>query len=120
LILALFGQTLIALENKDKLDEAITVLRHSNDLEKDNPFTWRQLAEAYDRKGMAGMARLATAEQYFALEQSQQARVFAMRARENLPKNSAEWRRATDIVMTSGPSKDDLKTLAKEGSVRAP
>jgi predicted Zn-dependent protease len=120
LILALFGQTLIALEDKEKLDEAVTVLRHANDLEKDNPFTWRQLAEAYDRKGMPGMARLATAEQYFALEQSQQARVFAMRARENLPKNSPEWRRATDIVMTSGPSKDDLKILAKEGSAPAP
>lgn len=120
LILTLFGQTLIATDDKAKLDEAITVLNRARALEKDNAFTWRQLAQAYDRKGEAGLARLATAEQYFALGQSQEARVFAMRARENLPKSTIEWRRATDIVMVSAPSKDDLKTLAKEGSVSAP
>jgi predicted Zn-dependent protease len=47
----------------------------------------------------------------------QQARVFAMRARERLDKNTPEWRRATDIVLVSKPSKDDLKDLAKEGSI---
>lgn len=120
LILTLFGQTLIATEDKSKLDEAIRVLGHSRDLEKDNAMTWRQLAEAHDRKGEPGLARLATAEQYFALGRSQEARVFGMRARENLPKNSIEWRRATDIVMVSDPTKEDLKTLTNEGSVARP
>lgn len=120
LILTLFGQTLIATEDKAKLDEAITLLRHARDLEKDNAMTWRQLAEAYDRKGEAGLARLSTAEQYFNLGRAQEARVFGMRAREKLTKGSPEWRRATDIVLVSEPSKDDLKTLAKEGSVKAP
>ena len=46
-----------------------------------------------------------------------QARIFAMRAREKLDKDTPEWRRATDIVLTSNPSKDDLKDLASEGSI---
>ena len=73
------------------------------------------MSEAYDTKGEAGMARLATAEQNFYLGQTRDARVFAMRARDLLKKDSPEWRRATDIVLTSKPSKDDLKTVGKDG-----
>jgi predicted Zn-dependent protease len=76
------------------------------------------LATAYDKQGQDGLARLATAEYSFALGDQRQALVFAMRAREKLPKDSPEWRRATDIVLVSKPSKDDLKDLAKEGSIR--
>ncbi len=39
-----------------------------------------------------------------------------MRAREALDKNTPEWRRATDIVLVSEPTKDDLEKLAQEGS----
>jgi hypothetical protein len=42
--------------------------------------------------------------------------MFAMRARQQLSKSTPEWRRATDIVLTSDPSKDDLRLLAQEGS----
>ena len=62
------------------------------------------------------MARLASAEQNFALGQKDQARIFGMRARESLPKDTPEWRRATDIVLVSEPTKDDLEKLAQEGS----
>jgi predicted Zn-dependent protease len=75
------------------------------------------LSQAYDRKGQPGMARLAAAEQNFSLGQLGDAKMFAMRARAQLPKNSLEWRRATDIVLVSKPSKDDLRSLAQEGSV---
>ena len=78
---------------------------------------WRLLAEAYDRKGDDGLARLATAEGYFSVGAEKEARVFAMRARELLNKDTVEWRRATDIVLASDPSTDDLKQLAREGSI---
>ena len=97
-------------------DEALGDLRQVTAAEPDNAFAWRLMAQAYDRKGEAGMARLATAEQNFALGQEDQARIFGMRAREALPKTSPEWRRATDIVLVSKPTKDDLKKLAEEGS----
>jgi predicted Zn-dependent protease len=75
------------------------------------------LAEAYDKLGQDGMARLATAEYNFNVGDVQQARVFAMRAREKLEKGTPEWRRATDIVLVSRPSRDDLRELGQEGSI---
>ncbi|HEY5410251.1 MAG TPA: tetratricopeptide repeat protein, partial [Caulobacteraceae bacterium] len=109
------GQTLESEEDKTKLDDAIANLRRSLDLENDNPDAWQFLARAYDAKGDPGMARLATAEQDFALGQLKDARVFAMRAREMLPKDTPQWRRATDIVLVSQPSRDDLKAIGQGG-----
>jgi predicted Zn-dependent protease len=112
------GQTLIALDDKAKIAEGVAELRKALNQESDNALAWRMLATAYDKQGQDGLARLATAEYSFALGDQRQALVFAMRAREKLAKDSPEWRRATDIVLVSKPSKDDLKDLAKEGSIR--
>ena len=111
------GQTLVAEEDPKQLDEAITRLNRSLDFQNDNPLTWQVLARAYDAKGEGGMARLATAEQDFSLGQLKDARVFALRARELLPKDTPQWRRATDIVLVSQPTKDDLQSLARQGSL---
>ncbi len=113
LLRILLGQTLESEDDKAKLDDAIANLRRSLDVENDNPDAWQFLARAYDQKGDAGMARLATAEQNYALGQLRDARVFAMRAREMLPKNTPQWRRATDIVLVSQPSRDDLKAIGQ-------
>lgn len=110
------GQTLLAQDDAKRTDEAIDQINRAMVIEDDNPFGWRMLSEAYDRKGQPGMARLAAAEQFFALGSPTEARVFAMRAREALTKDSPEWRRATDIVLTSEPTDQDLRDLAKEGS----
>jgi predicted Zn-dependent protease len=111
------GQTLIALNDKAKVDEGIAELKKSLTLEDDNAEAWRLLAQAYDQRGEEGMARLATAEYDFQIGDVTQARVFAMRAREMLKKDTPDWRRATDIVLVSKPSKDDLQELAREGSI---
>jgi predicted Zn-dependent protease len=112
------GQTLIALNDEAKLDEGIAELRKSLTQEGDNAVAWRLLAEAYDRRGDDGLARLATAEYNFHVGDRQQARVFAMRARELLERDTPQWRRATDIVLTSNPSREDLRELAQEGAIR--
>jgi predicted Zn-dependent protease len=109
------GQTLIAEEDKAKLDDAITQLKRAVDYENDNAFAWQMMARAYDAKGDPGMARLATAEQEYALGQLKDARVFAMRARAMLPRDTPQWRRATDIVLVSQPTSDDLQSLARGG-----
>ena len=44
-----------------------------------------------------------------------QARIFAMRARDLLHQGTPEWRRATDIVLASNPSENDLKLVADGG-----
>jgi predicted Zn-dependent protease len=114
------AQALVAEENPQKLDQALVELRHAVDAESDNAFAWMLMAQAYDRKGQGGMARLASAEQEFSLGQLTEAKGFAMRARRQLPKNSPEWRRATDIVLVSNPSKGDLQALAQEGGASGP
>ena len=113
------AQTLLAEDDPKKLDEALDQLHHSVNVESDNAFAWLLMSQAYDRKGEAGMARLAAAEQEFALGQLGDAKAFAMRARRQLVKSSPEWRRATDIVLVSKPTNEDLRLLAQEGSVGA-
>jgi predicted Zn-dependent protease len=110
------GQALLAQNTPAKTDEAVALLRKCVGAEHDNALAWRLLAQGYDATNQPGMARLATAEMNFALGSSTQARIFGMRAREALPKDSPEWRRATDIVLVSDPSKADLAKLAEEGS----
>jgi len=43
------------------------------------------------------------------------AREFAIRARERLPKDSPDWRRATDIVLVSKPTRDEAREIGREG-----
>jgi hypothetical protein len=43
-----------------------------------------------------------------------------MRARMQLPKGTPEWRRATDIVLVSKPTKEDLRMLAQQGGATGP
>jgi predicted Zn-dependent protease len=111
------GQTLIAMNDDAKLEEGVNELRRALTQENDNAVAWRLLAEGYDRRGEDGSARLATAEYNFHIGDRQQARVFAMRARDLLTRDTPEWRRATDIVLTSNPSREDLRELAQEGAI---
>jgi predicted Zn-dependent protease len=111
------GQTLIALDDRKKVEEGIDQLKRALTREEDNAVAWRLLAEAYDKTGQDGMARLATAEYNYNIGDMKQARIFAMRAREKLNKNTPEWRRATDIILVANPSREDLRELGGEGSV---
>ncbi|USQ93716.1 tetratricopeptide repeat protein [Caulobacter sp. RL271] len=111
------GQTLISLNDPAKIEEGVQELKRSLLNDPDNAVTWRLLAQAYDTQKKDGEARLATAEQYYSLGAVREAKVFAMRARELLPKNTPDWRRATDIVLASRPSNQDLKDLAKDSAM---
>jgi predicted Zn-dependent protease len=115
LLRLLLGQDLIAENNTAKLQEAIVTLNRSLVVEPDDPIPWQYLAQAYDAKGDEGMARLASAEQEYHLGQMKDARAFAMRARNFLKRGTPEWNRATDIVLTSKPSPDDLRLMGQQG-----
>ena len=99
--------------------EGIAELRRALAQEDDNAVAWRLLAQGYDRRGDDGSARLATAEYNFHVGDRQQARVFAMRARDMLEPGSMEWRRAMDIILASGATMDDLRVL-DESTARRP
>jgi predicted Zn-dependent protease len=108
------GRTLVGLEDGKRTDEAITELNRAIAAEGDMYEAWRLLAQAYDRKGEGGQARLASAEAHFAVKDLKQAKVFAMRAREQLTRDTPQWRRATDIVMASEPTDADLRALGQD------
>ncbi|HEY5105342.1 MAG TPA: M48 family metalloprotease [Caulobacteraceae bacterium] len=109
------GQSLLAVNDPKLTDEAVSNIDRALSLDPEDPLGWRLLSEAYDSKGEDGMARLAAAEQNFHLGQMRDAAVFALRARKLLTKGTPQWRRATDIVLSSKPTADDLKELAREG-----
>ena len=109
------GQTLISLNSRQKTEQGIVELKTALTQENDNATGWRILAEAYDKHGDEGLARLATAEMEYNIGDMRKAREFAIRARERLPKDSADWRRATDIVLVSNPTGDDLRREGGRG-----
>ncbi|HUZ11940.1 MAG TPA: M48 family metalloprotease [Caulobacteraceae bacterium] len=128
LLRVLLGQVLLAENDHAKLDEAIMNFNRALILDGGSsqaspdtslgsiaPLAWQYLSEAYDAKGMGGMARLAAAEQNFNLGQMQDAAILAVRARHLLQKDTPEWRRATDIILASKPSPQELKALGEVG-----
>lgn len=108
------------LESQDREQLALSIdqLKRAVALEPDNTMGWRLLSQAYASSGLEGEARLASAEYYFALRQSTQANQFAMRARDMLDRNSIEWRRATDIVLSSGASETDILDAERRNQQR--
>ena len=115
LLQIMLGQEILAQEDKSKADEAIVHFKAALQIENDNPDAWFMMAQAYDAKGDAGRARLCTAEENFYLGQMRDARAFAMRARETLSRDSSEYRRATDIILASQPSPEEMKAIARQG-----
>ncbi|HEY4029821.1 MAG TPA: M48 family metalloprotease [Caulobacteraceae bacterium] len=115
LLQVMLGQELLAEEDKTKVDDAIAHLQKALELENDNVEAYFTLAQAWAAKGDEGRARLYTAEQNFYLGQMKDARAFAMRARETLAKDSPDYRRATDIVLASQPTPDEMKAMARQG-----
>jgi predicted Zn-dependent protease len=109
------GQTLVALDDDSRLDDAIVHLRKAVALDAEEPMAWRLLSQAYDRKGEPGLARLAAAEQNFYLGQMTMARDFAGRARELLTKDTPQWRRANDIVQVAEAAVRDQKRGGRGG-----
>jgi predicted Zn-dependent protease len=91
------ARALIAGEDKTQLPEAEEQLRAALRLEPDNAFAWNQLAIVADRKGLIGLARLATAEEAYALGDAMRANRFAQAAVRNLQAATPDFRRAQDI-----------------------
>ena len=110
------AQAIVAQDNPKRAEEALDELKKVIVLQKrpdDTAGAYRLMAQVYDSKGEPGEARLAAAEERFAEGDKTQARIFAMRARELLTKDTPQWRRATDIVLVSNPSLDDLQAMSR-------
>ena len=105
-------------QDREQLPIALDQLKRAVALEPENTMGWRLMSQAYAASGKEGEARLASAEYYFALRRTEQANQFAMRARDMLDRNSIEWRRATDIVLSSGASETDIRDAERRNQER--
>jgi len=112
------AHALIETNDPANLDRAIDELKRALAREGDNTLAWRLLSQAYASQGKEGEARLASAEYWFAAGQTTQATQFALRARDMLDKNTAEWRRAMDIVLASGATPQEVDDLDRRKARR--
>ncbi len=83
------------------LDDAIANLQVALQFENQVPFTWRQLAIAYGRKGKMGESSLALAEEALLVGKKEPAIYHATRAETLLPRGSIGWLKAQDILETA-------------------
>lgn len=112
------ARSLIATEQADLRSEAEANLREALRLEPDNAFAWNQLAVIADRNGQTGLARLATAEEAFALGDVIRANRFSQVALRNLERSTPQWRRASDIEVVTAPLA--AKAARQGGNQRRP
>jgi predicted Zn-dependent protease len=98
LILAGYGRALLALDTSDGNARAVRALERSRALDGQASNTLRDLGQAYARTGQPGHASLATAERYALQGRIDDAIVHATRAADRLPRGSAPWQRAQDVL----------------------
>ena len=98
LILAGYGRALLALGTADGYRRALSTLEQARARDNRDPQMMRDLAVAYARTGNNGMASLATAERYAILGRLKDAAIHATRASGLLPRGSAGWNRAQDVL----------------------
>lgn len=102
LIGGLLGHALLATDDEQYTDEALTILKSALQSDPDNPFAWYQLGIAYSRSGDDVRAALASAERYSRTGEHELAVRNARKAADALPEGTPEWLKAQDILSLSG------------------
>lgn len=98
LILGGYGRALLALDTADGNARAVRTLERARALDGQSSAILRDLGQAYARNGQPGLASLATAERYALQGRMNDAIVHATRASDRLPRGSAPWQRAQDVL----------------------
>lgn len=98
LILGGYGRALLALDSADANAQAVRALERARALDGQSSAILRDLGQAYARADQPGLASLATAERYALQGRLDDAIVHARRAADRLPRGSAPWQRAQDVL----------------------
>jgi predicted Zn-dependent protease len=93
----------LATEKPALAKPALENLKIALQQENDNTFAWYEAAQAYSQLGNEPMANLSTAELDYNAGNMRGAAHFATVAAQALPKGSADWQRANDIMAVIGP-----------------
>lgn len=98
LILGGYGRALLALDTADSNRQAVDALERARARDAQDARILRDLGQAYARTGQPGLASLATAERYALTGRLNDAVIHARRASDRLPRGSAPWQRAQDVL----------------------
>ena len=98
LILGGYGRALLAVGQPRA---AMDVLERARSRDPFDPRILRDLAQTYAQAGQNGMASLVTAERYALRGRLADAGIHAKRASDLLPRGSASWQRAMDVLRAS-------------------
>jgi predicted Zn-dependent protease len=98
LILGGYGRALLV---SGQHKSARQVLEKARARDATNPSLLRDLAMAYAQLGQTGMASVLTAERYALIGRPKDALIHAKRAEGLLPRGSASWLRAQDVISAS-------------------
>lgn len=95
------AQALMDSSDNSNLSEAVTQLESAVNDEHGSPLLWRLLATAYGRQNQMGMAAYALSEEALARGDKPLAIQQAKRAQEILPRGSAGWIKAGDVLVNA-------------------
>ncbi len=107
------SQALIATDTPENIKIAVGHLKKVLVRETGNSFAWYELSVAYERQGKMPQAKLATAEQSYAMGDYFRAQSFAQRALMDLPQGTPEWRRANDITLVIAADPNIRRQMAQ-------
>lgn len=93
------ARSLAASEETEDIERAVELYKSALQKEQNNGFAWYSLSLAYGKLDKEAHAKYAIAEQAYHVGNMQRAQSFAKRAREDLPRDSSYWRRASDIIV---------------------
>jgi len=96
LVLAGYGRAQLA---AGEPKAALRTMEKSRNLDFRNALLLRDMSQAYAKTGQIGMAALVTAERYALAGRLNDAGLHAKRASALLPRGSATWRRAQDVLV---------------------
>lgn len=100
-----YGQALLASGKKENVRRAVVELQTGLSRAKEYSAGYRYLAQAQAQLGNVGEAELATADGHFYSGKYNDAKMFAARAQQRLPKGSPSWVRAQDILNFKQPKR---------------
>lgn len=106
------AQALLESDDRTTITRAADLLKSALQFEPDNGAAWYYLSQAYGKQGDTALASYAVAEQAFAMGDLNRARSFAERAQRDMTPRTAQYRRASDIVVIANTQ------LAKRGKDR--
>lgn len=98
LILGGYGRALLARNTDTSNQQAVRILERARALDGQSAAILRDLGQAYARTGRPGLASLAVAERYALIGRPNDAVIHATRAADRLPRGSAPWQRAQDVL----------------------